>query len=59
MPFGIYQDDVKVATVKVVLARDLVCAAQIENDQAGHGAEDRDRAAVQWARSDRSGRTET
>ncbi|HEX4140397.1 MAG TPA: hypothetical protein VHY09_08625 [Candidatus Methylacidiphilales bacterium] len=30
MPFGIYQDDVKVATVKIVLARDLVCAAQIE-----------------------------
>jgi hypothetical protein len=31
MPFGIYQDNVEVATVKVVLARDLVCAAQIES----------------------------
>ena len=30
MPFGIYQDDVKVATVKIVLARDLVSAAQLE-----------------------------
>jgi hypothetical protein len=31
MPFGIYQDNVEVATVKVVLARDLISAAQIEN----------------------------
>jgi hypothetical protein len=30
MLFGIYQEDVKVATAKVVLARDLICAAQIE-----------------------------
>ncbi len=31
MPFSIYQDDVEVGTVKVVLARDQVSAAQIES----------------------------
>ena len=46
MPFGIYQDDVKVATVKVVLARDLVCAAQIENLSPGTVLHVGDRATV-------------
>jgi hypothetical protein len=46
MPFGIYQDDVKVATVKVVLARDLVCAAQIENLSPGAVLHVGDRATV-------------
>jgi hypothetical protein len=31
MPFLVYQDDVEVGTVRVVLARDLVSAAQVEN----------------------------
>jgi hypothetical protein len=31
MPFLIYQDNVEVGTVKVVLARDLVSAAQVES----------------------------
>ena len=39
MPFVIYQDDVEVGTVKVVLARDLVSAAQVEKHQAERGAE--------------------
>jgi hypothetical protein len=46
MPFGIYQDDVKVATVKVVLARDLVSAAQIENLSPGAVLHVGDRATV-------------
>jgi hypothetical protein len=46
MAFGIYQDDVKVATVKVVLARDLVCAGQIENLSPGAVLRVGDRAAV-------------
>lgn len=46
MPFGIFQDNVKVATVKVVLARDLVCAAQIENLSPGAVLRVGDRAAV-------------
>jgi hypothetical protein len=31
MPFLIYEDTTEVGTVKVVLARDLVCAAQVES----------------------------
>jgi hypothetical protein len=46
MPFGIYQEDVKVATVKVVLARDLVCAAQIEWLSPGAELHVGDRAQV-------------
>ena len=46
MAFGIYQDDVKVATVKVVLARDLVCAGQIENLSPGAVLHVGDRATV-------------
>jgi len=46
MPFGIYQDDVEVARVKVVLARDLVCAAQIEKLMPGASVRIGDRATV-------------
>jgi hypothetical protein len=46
MPFGIYQDDIEVATVKVVLARDLVCAAQIEKLMPGTVLRVGDRATV-------------
>jgi hypothetical protein len=46
MPFGIFQDNVKVATVKVVLARDLVCAAQIENLAPGTVLRIGDRATI-------------
>ena len=46
MPFGIYQDDVKVATVKIVLARDLVSAAQVENLSPGAVLHVGDRAQV-------------
>jgi uncharacterized Zn finger protein len=31
MPFLIYQDNVEVGTVKIVLARDQVSAAQVES----------------------------
>jgi hypothetical protein len=31
MPFSIYQDSVEVGTVKIILARDLVSAAQVES----------------------------
>jgi hypothetical protein len=31
MPFLVYQDNVQVGTVKIVLARDLVSAGQVEN----------------------------
>ncbi len=46
MPFGIFQDNVKVATVKVVLARDLICAAQIENLSPGAVLRVGDRATI-------------
>ncbi len=46
MPFAIFQDNVEVATVKVVLARDLVCAAQIEKLMPGAVLRIGDRATV-------------
>jgi len=47
MAFDILQDDVKVATVKVVLARDLVSAAQVENLSPGAVLRVGDRAAIE------------
>lgn len=46
MSFGIYQDEVKVATVKVVMARDLICAAHVENLSPGAVLHVGDRAQV-------------
>ena len=46
MPFLIYQDNVEVGTVKVVLARDLVSAAQIEKLKPNTVLKVGDRAAV-------------
>jgi hypothetical protein len=46
MPFGIFQDNVKIATVKVVLARDLICAAQVESLSPGAVLHVGDRATV-------------
>jgi hypothetical protein len=47
MPFIIYQDDVQVGTVKVVLARDLVSAAQVEELKPNTVLKIGDRAVVQ------------
>jgi hypothetical protein len=47
MPFLIYQDDVAVGTVKVVLARDLVSAAQVESLKPNTVLKVGDRAAVE------------
>jgi len=47
MPFLIYQDNVEVGTVKVVLARDLVSAAQVENLKPNTVLKVGDRAVVQ------------
>ena len=47
MPFLIYQDDVEVGTVKVVLARDLVSAAQVESLKPNTVLKVGDRAAVE------------
>jgi hypothetical protein len=47
MPFLIYQDNVEVGTVKIVLARDLVSAAQVENLKPNTVLKVGDRAAVQ------------
>jgi 50S ribosomal subunit-associated GTPase HflX len=46
MPFGIYQDNVEVARVKVVLARDLVSAAQVQNLKKNAVVRVGDRATV-------------
>jgi hypothetical protein len=46
MPFGLYQDNIRVATVKVVLARDVVCAAQIETVSPGTVLRIGDRASA-------------
>ena len=47
MPFLIYQDNVAVGTVKIVLARDLVSAAQVESLKANAVLKIGDRAVVQ------------
>ncbi len=47
MPFLIYQDNIEVGTVKVVLARDLVCAAEVENLKPNTVLKIGDRAAVE------------
>ncbi len=47
MPFLIYQDNVEVGTVKIVLARDLVSAAQVESLKPNAVLKVGDRAAVQ------------
>jgi hypothetical protein len=47
MPFIIFQDDVQVGTVKVVLARDLVSAAQVEELKPNTVLKVGDRAVVQ------------
>jgi hypothetical protein len=47
MPFIIYQDDQQVGTVKVMLARDLVSAAQVENLKPNTVLKVGDRAAVE------------
>jgi hypothetical protein len=47
MPFLIYQDNVEVGTVKIVLARDLVSAAQIESLKPNTVLKVGDRAVVQ------------
>ena len=47
MPFLIYQDNVEVATVKIVLARDLVSAAQVESLKPNTVLKVGDRAVVQ------------
>jgi hypothetical protein len=47
MPFLIYRDNVEVGTVKVVLARDLVSAAQVESLKPNTVLKVGDRAAVQ------------
>jgi len=47
MPFLIFQDDVQVGTVKVVLARDLVSAAQVEELKPNTVLKIGDRAVVQ------------
>ena len=47
MPFLIYQDNVEVGTVKVVLARDLVSAAQVESLKPNTVLKVGDRAVVQ------------
>ena len=47
MPFLIYQDNVAVGTVKIVLARDLVSAAQVESLKAKAVLKIGDRAVVQ------------
>ena len=47
MPFLIYQDNVEVGTVKVVLARDLVSAAQVESLKPNAVLKVGDRASVQ------------
>ena len=47
MPFLIYQDNVEVGTVKVVLARDLVSAAQVESLKPNTVLKVGDRAKVQ------------
>jgi hypothetical protein len=47
MPFLIYQNNVEVGTVKVVLARDLVSAAQVENLKPNTVLKVGDRAVVE------------
>lgn len=47
MPFNIYQDNVQVGTVKVVLARELVSAAQVESLKPKTVLKVGDRAVVQ------------
>jgi hypothetical protein len=47
MPFLIYQDNAAVATVKIVLARELVSAAQVENLKPNTVLKVGDRAVVQ------------
>jgi hypothetical protein len=47
MPFLIYQDNVEVGMVKIVLARDLVSAAQVESLKPNTVLKVGDRAAVQ------------
>ncbi len=47
MPFIIFQDNVQVGTVKVVLARDLVSAAQVEDLKPNAVLKIGDRAVVQ------------
>jgi hypothetical protein len=47
MPFVIYQDNVEVGTVKIVLARDQVSAAQVENLKPNTVLKVGDRAAVE------------
>jgi hypothetical protein len=47
MPFLIYQDNVEVGTVKIVLARDLVSAAQVESLKPNTVLKVGDRAVVQ------------
>lgn len=49
MPFNIYQGNVQVGTVKVVLARDLVSAAQVESLKPKAVLKVGDRAVVQGA----------
>jgi hypothetical protein len=49
MPFLIYQDNVEVGTVKIVLARDLVSAAQVESLKPNTVLKVGDRAVVQGA----------
>jgi hypothetical protein len=46
MPFLIYEDDVEVGTVKVVLARDMVSAAMVESVKPNAVLKVGDRAAV-------------
>jgi hypothetical protein len=50
MPFLIYQDNVEVGTVKVVLARDLVSAAQVESLKPKAVLKVGDRVVVQGGR---------
>ena len=47
MPFLIYQDNVAVGSVKIVLARDLVSAAQVESLKPNTVLKVGDRAAVE------------
>jgi hypothetical protein len=46
MPFLVYQDNVQVAEVKVILARDLISAAQVENLKPNTVLKIGDRVAV-------------
>jgi hypothetical protein len=47
MPFTIYRDKTEIGTVKIVLARDLVSAAQVEDLKPNMVPKVGDRAVVQ------------